>query len=219
MPVSGSSRSSSRHSSRSTASSGSTGSQKDYTLSVNVYGRGDPRKDDPPAHWGTMLHKRGDTHGDLHHVRKQDDFYYEDPVQRRAVESNTSYGRHEVQHLSSRRKDAAEQVLNTYGRNNQNLPTGTQNCQNWTVGALGALEQQRLAPRGTQSYWQQNVGQSSQAIGNRLQQDGRSWIPRTAPEARQGPADAGYRKKEEARPVGRLNMAKFAGLSGNASKR
>lgn len=111
------SRSSSRQSSTS-----SQGSEKDYALSVNIYGRGDASKRDPPAHWGAMLSRRGEKHGDLYHVRKNEEFFFEDPVLRRPVESNTSYGRSEITYLSNRRKDSAARILDAYGKKESNLP-------------------------------------------------------------------------------------------------
>lgn len=76
-----------------------------------------------------MLYKRGDTHGDLHPVRKDHDFFYDEPVPRCAVESGTSYGRSEIKHLSNSRKESAAQALNAYGIDKSNIPTGTANCQ------------------------------------------------------------------------------------------
>ncbi|QKX56169.1 uncharacterized protein TRUGW13939_03269 [Talaromyces rugulosus] len=147
-----------------------------------------------------MLSKRGDTNGDLYHVRKNHDFFYEDPVLRRPVESNTSYGRSEITHLSRRGKDSAAQILDSHGKNKNNLPRGDTNCQDWT---------------GTRDYWKENVGQSSEDIGNRLQRDGRSWIPKPTEEpSRRGPADATFGREQIRQPTGRLNMDKFAGLSG-----
>lgn len=211
-------RSSSSHSSRSNGSSKS--SEKDYALSVNLYGRGDPTQDDPPAHWGAMLHRRGETHGDLYHVRKKEEFFYEDPVRSRPVQSSTSHGRSEIKHLSSARKDSAAQVLDAYGKKQANLPKGSANCQNWTVGALGALERERLAPRGTGDYWSKNIGQSSPDIGDRLQRDGRSWVPNPAVNSKgRAPADATFGKEQVRQPVGRLNMGKFASLSGSSQAR
>ncbi|KAJ5500796.1 hypothetical protein N7453_009847 [Penicillium expansum] len=189
--------------SSSTHSSQSNGSEKDYTLSVNLYGRGDADQD-----------------GDLYHVRKNDAFFYEDPVQRRPTESNTSYGRAEIKHLSNARKETAAQVLNAYGRDKSNLPQGNQNCQDWTVGALNALERERLAPQGTSAHWKKNIGQSSPDIGARLQQDGRSWVPKTTSDLKgRGPADATFGREQVRQPVGRLNLDKFASLSGSSKSR
>ncbi|KAF4761738.1 hypothetical protein HAV15_006715 [Penicillium sp. str.  len=95
-----------------THSSGSSGGNG-YVVSVNICGRGDVHQGDPPAHWEVMLRKRGETDGDLYRVRKNENFYYEDPVQTRAVESATSYGRNEIQHLSDSSKETAARVLNT----------------------------------------------------------------------------------------------------------
>lgn len=210
------SRSSSRHTSRSNSSS----SEKDYALSVNIYGRGDTRQGDPPAHWGAILHKREGKDGDLYHVRKDDDFFYEDPAPRRPIESTTSHGRSEIKLLSNRRKETAAQVLHAYGKDKSNLPRGDANCQDWTVGALGALERERLAPQGTRDYWNANVGKASPAIGDRLQRDGRSWIPKTTVDSSgQGPADATFGKEQVRQQVGRLNLDKFAGLSGGSKSR
>lgn len=211
------SRSSSRQSSTS-----SQGSEKDYALAVNLYGRGDPTKRDPPAHWGAMLSRRGEKHGDLYHVRKNEEFFFEDPVLRRPVESNTSYGRSEITYLSRRRKDSAARVLDAYGKKESNLPGVNENCHNWTVGALGALEENSLAPEGTRDYWKGNIGKPSPHIGDRLERDGRSWIPKPIDDSRgRAPADATFGKEQVRQPTGRLNMDRFAslsGLSGSSSK-
>lgn len=207
--------SSSAHSSRSNSSS-----EKDYALSVNMYGRGDATQGDPPAHWGAMLHKRGEVEGDLYHVRKKEDFYYEDPAPKRPIESNTSYGRSGIKHLSNRRKETAAQVLDAYGKDISNLPSAGANCQDWTLGALDALEREKLAPRGTKDYWSQNVGRGSADIGNRIQRDGGSWIPKTTVDPRgQGPADATFGKEKIRQPVGRLNLDKFASISGSSQRK
>jgi hypothetical protein len=162
-----------------------------------------------------MLSRRGEKHGDLYHVRKNDDFFYEDPVLRRPVESNTSYGRSEVTYLSNRRKESAAQVLDAYGKEKSNIPSGNTNCQHWTVSALDVLERESLAPQGTRDYWKQNIAKSSEEIGNRLQRDGRSWIPKpTEDSSGRGPADATFGKEQVRQPTGRLNMDKFVGLSG-----
>lgn len=202
-------------------SSSSKSSEKDYALSLNIYGDGDTTREEPsPAHWGAMLHKRDELHGDLHHVRKNEAFFYEDPIPRRPVESTTSYGRSEIQHLSSSRRDAVSKVLHSYGSDDSNLPKGTKNCQDWTVGALGALEKERLAPLGTRDYWAQNIGQPSADISERLEQDGRSWIPKiTDPSQVRGPADAAFRRNPVSQPTGRIDMSKFSGLSGGGKSK
>lgn len=202
-------------------STDSKGSAKDYALSLNIYGDGDTTREEVlPAHWGAMLHKRGGSNGDLHHVRKQDAFFYDDPVPTRPLESTTSYGRSEVLHLSSSRKEAASKVLHSYGRDKSNLPSGVANCQDWTVGALGALEQGKLAPKGTSKYWGEKIGNSSATVAQKLQRDGGSWIPKTASKSeRQGPADATYGRKTVSQPTGRLDMSKFAGLSGGGKSK
>ncbi|CAG8165990.1 unnamed protein product [Penicillium nalgiovense] len=207
------------HTSRPSGSSKS--SESGYTLSVNIYGRGDVLQGDPPAHWGAMLHRRGGPDGDLYHVRKNEDFYYESPKQKRAVESATSYGRIEIQHLPNTDKEAAAQILDSYGSDKFNLPHGDANGQDWTVGALGALEQEKLVPRGTKDYWSQHIGLASLDVGNRVRRDGGSWVPVTAvnPRGRE-PADATFGREKTRQPVGRLNLDKFASLSGSSlSKR
>ncbi|KAJ5879723.1 hypothetical protein N7455_003188 [Penicillium solitum] len=129
-----------------THSSGSSGGNG-YVVSVNICGRGDVHQGDPPAHWEVMLRKRGETDGDLYRVRKNENFYYEDPVQTRAVESATSYGRNEIQHLSDSSKETAARVLNTYGKDKSNLPHRSASSQEWTVGALGALEPETIGAK------------------------------------------------------------------------
>lgn len=213
MPRSSKPRQPSRAGSGSSSSSGN--SEKSQTLSVNLYGRGDPDLGDPPAHWGAMIHKRGEREGDLYHVRKNNEFFYDHS--KRPLESQTSTGRSEIKHFSSSRRPQVAQTLHDYGTNAANLPADGQNCQDWTAGALGAVEQQRLAPPGTGDYWATNVGKSSLAIGDRLQRDGRSWVPkRDVNPPRQTPAAATFGKDQARKPIGRLNLDKFAGLSGGA---
>ncbi|CAG8893536.1 unnamed protein product [Penicillium egyptiacum] len=206
------------HSSRPSGSRKS--SENGYVLSVNIYGRGDVLQGDLPAHWGAMLHKRGDPDGDLYHIRKNEHFYYESPTQKRAVESATCYGRMEIQHLSNTGKETAARILDAYGKDKFNLPHGHANSQDWTVGALGALERERLVPRGTKDYWSQHIGLASLDAANRVRQDGGSWVPVTAvnPGGR-GCADATFGKEQVRKPVGRLNLDQFAGISGSSQPR
>lgn len=203
----------------STRSSGPSGGN-DYVLSVNICGRGDIRQGDLPAHWEVVLHKRGETDGNLYRVRKNEDFYYEDPVQTRVIESATSYGRNEIQHLSSRSKETAARVLNSYGKDKSNLPRRNASSQEWTVGALGALEREKLVPQGTRDYWSQNIGQASSEVGDRLRRDGGSWVPSTTSTTAyykgRGPADATVGKEQVRQPVSRYNLDEFAGLSSSS---
>lgn len=208
------------HCSLTDSSRSSRGSEKDYALSINVYGRGDTRHDDSPAHWEAMLHKRGEVDGDFYHVRKAEDFYYEHSAQRRPIEVAASHGRNEIQHLSKRNKAIAAQVLDAYGKDRSNLPRGNETGQDWIVGALGALEREKLVPRGTRDYWSQNIGQVSSDIGHRIRRDGGSWIPSTTGNLKgQGPADATFGREQVRQPVGRLNLDDFAGLSGSSKSR
>lgn len=193
----------------------SSSSAKDYNLSVNLYGRGDKTKGDPPAHWGILASKSGNKYGQLHHVRKNDEFYYS--PEERPVESNTSYGRSNLASMSKTNRDRAGRILDAYGSKESNLPRGNQNCQNWTVGALGKLEEKKFIEPGSRKYWAKNIGQSSPAIEERLLQDGKSWIPKKNDgPPRAGPADATFGRREERKAVGKLDTSKFAGLLGGS---
>ena len=55
----------------------------------------------PAVHRGTMLSKHGEPHGDLYHVHKNHNFYYDDPAPRCPVKSATSYGRSETEYFSN----------------------------------------------------------------------------------------------------------------------
>lgn len=206
-----------RRESRAPSRSDSGDSEKDYRISVNLWGRGDAARDDPPAHWGTMIYKHGAERGDLHHVRKQDEFYYERTVDR-YVDSETCSGRSEVAHISRRRSERAAALLDEYGQDPEHIPTGSRNCQDWTVGAIGVLERNRIASSGSEDYWKGQIGRPSASVGANLVEDGRSWIPtQTVPTRRSGPADATMGVREQQRRPGRLNMAQFEHLS--ASRR
>lgn len=203
----------------STHSSGCSGGNG-YVISVNICGRGDVHQGDPPAHWEVMLHKQGETDGDIYRVRKNEDFVYEDPVQTRVVESATSYGRNEIQHLSDRTKEAAARVLNAYGKDKSNLPRRNATSQEWTVGALGALEREKLVPQGTRDYWSRSIGQASLDVGDRLRRDGASWIPSTTAYYKgRGLADATFGKEQVRQPVNRYNLDQFAALSSSSKSR
>ncbi|KOS41196.1 hypothetical protein ACN38_g7933 [Penicillium nordicum] len=209
-----------RDSRYSSTHSPSSSGENGYVLSVNLSGRGDVGQGDPLAHWEVMLYKRGEPDGDLYCVRKDENFYYEHPVQRRVVETAATYGRNEIQHLSDRSKEAAVRVLNAYGKDKSNLPHRNASSQEWTVGALGALEREKLAPQGTRDYWSRNIGQASPEISGRLQQDGGSWVPSTTmyPKGR-GPADATFGKEQVRQPVNRYNLDEFEGLSSSSKPR
>ncbi|KAI9041981.1 uncharacterized protein KD926_006318 [Aspergillus affinis] len=194
------SNSSSRDSSRSSSSSQSSDG---YALSVNIHGDG--RNPASPAHWEAMIHKRGAKEGEHFRVRKNEDFYYDPPKNSRPIDA--TYGRTEISHFSGSRKKDAERILNDYGRNHANLPRGSANSQNWTVGALGALERERLAPEGTKRYWGDNVGRQSADVADRLRRDGTSWISNSVAQGQH---------REASRPVGRLDINALSGRSGRS---
>ncbi|KAG2418928.1 hypothetical protein HFD88_002031 [Aspergillus terreus] len=196
----------------------SSSSVKDYDLSVNIYGRGDKSLGHPPSHWGIQTSKTGSQYGQLYHVRKKEDFYYH--PEERPVVSKSSTGRSNVASMSKTNRDRAGRILDAYGNEKSNLPFGEQNCQDWTVGALGKLEEKRFVQPGTRDYWEGNIGESSRGIERRLQQDGKSWIPNEdhGP-PRAAPADETFGRKEERKPIGKLDTSKFAGLMGGVKNK
>ena len=153
-----------------------------------------------------MIHKRGAKEGDHYRVRKDEGFYYDSPKNSRPIDA--TYGRAEVSHFSSSRKKDAERILNEYGSNHANLPRGSANSQSWTVGAIGALEQERLAPEGTKRYWSDKVGRQSSDVADRLRRDGTSWISTLSA--------AGRAEGQTSRPVGRLDINALSGRSGRS---
>ncbi|GKZ37945.1 hypothetical protein AbraIFM66950_009808 [Aspergillus brasiliensis] len=144
-----------------------------------------------------MIFKPGETVGDRYHVRKDLEFYYD--MRRLPVESrSTSRGL---------RNDTA------------NLPKESQNCHDWTVGALGVLEEANLTPKGTDEYWACQIGKGPISIGRQLVEDGKPWVLKSILEpAQKSPADATFGKIEESKPIGRLNLEDFAHLLGGAKK-
>ncbi|KAM5476206.1 hypothetical protein MauCBS54593_000891 [Microsporum audouinii] len=193
----------------------SRGSMKDHALSVHLWGRGDQTKNNPRAHWAIMAYERGETSGDIFHVRKEDNGYrYERST--RPLETTSSFGRSEVVYLSRSGRDRAAGVPDKYGNDQLNLPDGVhRRCQEWTVGSLAALEAKEIVPRGTATYWEENIGKSSPFVGRRLEADGRSWIPKKgAGERYEGPVDARFGDKSKRPPVGKLNTTKFSRLLG-----
>lgn len=162
-----------------------------------------------------MFHKRGESQGTIYHVRKNEVFDDGSPVLRQAAEATVTYGRSEIQHLSKSRAGAVAQVLDAYRNDTSNLPYETANGQNWTVGALSALEQGKLIPGGTSDYWDQNVGRASSQIGDRLRHDGKSRMPTSSGVSKsQGSAGATLGMEK---PVTRLhNLDKLAGLGGSS---
>ncbi|GKZ66560.1 hypothetical protein AnigIFM50267_000424 [Aspergillus niger] len=190
--------------------------EETYILSVNIYGKGNPDREDRPTHWGIMIYKSWDTMGDIYHVRKNFDFYYN--TQSRSVESTGLYGRSEVTQLSSSRRLEAHQILESYGNNDKHLPDVGQNCQDWVVGALGSLERANLVPKGTAGYWREQTGKGPISIGKQMIEDGKPWISNVKSTQRL-PADATYGKTEKGRPIGKLNLDNFAHLSGVVTKR
>ncbi|OJJ66780.1 hypothetical protein ASPBRDRAFT_34893 [Aspergillus brasiliensis CBS 101740] len=186
-------------------------------LSVNIYGQGEPEKEDSPTHWAIMIFKPGETVGDRYHVRKDLEFYYD--TQRLPVESVSLYGRCELTQLSNTRRLRAARLLEAYGNETANLPKGSQNCHDWTVGALGVLEEANLTPKGTEEYWACQIGKGPISIGRQLVEDGKPWVLKSIVEpAQKSPADATFGKTEESKPIGRLNLEDFAHLLGGAKK-
>lgn len=48
--------------------------EETYILSVNIYGKGNPDREDRPTYWGIMIYKSWDTMGDIYHVKKTSTF-------------------------------------------------------------------------------------------------------------------------------------------------
>lgn len=196
----------------------SQGSTKDQAVSVNIWGRGDPARGDDPAHWGTMLSERGANKGDRYHVRKPGDEFKYERRNDQFVDSTTSAGRSEVSYVSKRGKDRAEVLLDRYGQNPSNIPqAGRANCQNWTAGAVGHLERERLVPAGSGQYWNSQIGRASEDVGKSLKNDGKSWIPSAMAQQPRPAADMRF-GAEQRRPVGRINTAAFENLSGPSGR-
>lgn len=159
-----------------------------HILSINLY-RTDKLKSGSPAHWSLTIGRCGEKKADIFHTPKLFDFSYEHSS--RPLECNLSYGRSELILLSSSNRRTAEQILTNYGTDDRNLPQGSANCQDWTVGALNALEREGLVDPATGKYWQENIGSSNRYIGERLQRDNRSWVPKKiTTRTISGPADS-----------------------------
>ena len=179
-------------------------------FTVNVYDSKSFVDLDRPSHWGTMLHHSTLEHGDIYHVRKNDEAYFQS-ASFSPIQMPHSIGRSEVCRHSSEERELASELLDAYGRDQRNLPvTGQTSSQHWTVGAIGTLERNQLAPPGSEEYWRGKIGQSSRDLGRALLADGRSWIPVQQQYDRQDLVDWDFGTTSGQRgPRGRIDIKHF----------
>lgn len=121
-------------------------------------------------------------YGELHHAKENDgrrqkvsEWDYEAAPRRK--ESRQIWGHSQVAAYSEREARAARDALERYGNNYDNLPRASrgQSCQSWAAGALGSLEGQSLAPRGTGEYYAQFYHRPGEEIRQRITEDGRAF--------------------------------------------
>lgn len=198
--------SSSRHSSRPGSNGSSQRSEKDYALSVNIYGRGDATVGDGPSHMGIAIYEHGSCVCEMHHIRNltDEDFVYDPRSQ--PLEDPVLKGRCELASLTKEQKMHAGSLLAEFGNEKSNIPEfGLGNCQDWVAAAVNRLEQAGFLVSGEGEFWKSMINKSSEGMKEECLQTGRTWI--SGPESTfEGEPDARFidNNRDLSKPVGKL---------------
>ncbi|KAJ0415259.1 hypothetical protein BJY00DRAFT_318020 [Aspergillus carlsbadensis] len=120
-----------------------------YTLSIFLFGPGGP----DPAHWGFTIHSAPNDWGTLLHVRMIDDrlniFQYEHRNPH-VLTDQDAWGLCPLVTLTAAERLKVVTIL----ENEVRVPRGgADNCQNWVVDGLVALEVEGVVADGTTSLW------------------------------------------------------------------
>lgn len=177
-----------------------------YTLSVNVYGRGDANKGDGPSHVGFVLHADGSDTCEMHHVRCPDDEHYIYDPRIQPLNDPVLWGRCELLTLSAAGKLHAVEVLTAFGRDPDNIPVmSIGNCQDWLAGTALALEQAGVFNPGEGTFWLSQINCSADAMAQNCRDSGRRWIDGNKQAVDPSKIDARFADKET-RTVGKLQQ-------------
>lgn len=192
------------------------GSSRRHDVAVQFYSPGN-------GHWGTTVSDRSTREGQLFHVRSDtlrdsDRFYYHE--REGPIMTQSTYGRSVVGRLSSRERGRVESAIRDYASVDAHIPrlSRGQNCQTFTTGVLGRLEDERLISRGHQEFFSQYHHRPAKEIGTALEERGRHWY-RKPDDPLQGPPDARFDATSTRAPTGRLDMGRFANLEPRAPRR
>ncbi|KAI1877604.1 hypothetical protein JX265_003612 [Neoarthrinium moseri] len=182
-----------------------------HAISVVLWGGDNPNNPlaDPAGHVALAVHAdvSQPVICHLHHARcpNQVRFIYETRPSQTFAADPAPRGRCELRGgLSAGDARAANDVLARFGADETQLPFyGEGNCHNWTVAAIGALEDAGLAQRGDAAVWAALIGKGPRAMqrswvdGNR-----RRWVDCDEfGQARSGPVDARWSEGSEEKAV------------------
>ncbi|KAI9933097.1 hypothetical protein ASPWEDRAFT_42851 [Aspergillus wentii DTO 134E9] len=141
-----------------------------FQLSIAIFGSGISE----PAHWGFCIHIPGEMEGELLHVRVIDvrlNIFQFEPRIPHDLESQTAFGLCKLRNLNSAERSKVASILAQ-----EPAPRGgKENCQNWVVDALVALEVEELVPDGTADIWNSRIGKESDDIKADVEDD--YWFP------------------------------------------
>ena len=78
---------------------------------------------------------------------------------------------------SPREATRADEVLGSFGAVEASLPEwNAGNCQDWTVYAVGVLEDEGILNKGERVFWTALIGEGVEEAGRRCLANGRVWI-------------------------------------------
>ena len=177
------------------------------TVSIPLYGRGNPSLGDDPSHTGIAIHldKSSPATCYLHHVScPMQTRYIYDPRPEQPLSSDTVlWGRCElVSGLSPVDATRVTAALAAFGNEEKNLlEWNAGNCQDWMAGAVCRLEAEGLVASGEGAFWRSCIGVGAEDVSRRCVASGRRWVEgeRKKPEV----VDRRW-GDEEGRTVGRL---------------
>jgi len=164
------------------APSAATPATPSYAISFIYYSRGNSELGDDPSHVGLAVHEDvplpSTCH--LHHVRCPTHIrYMYEPRPKQPLATDTLvWGRSTiVGALPSQEATRANEVLGAFGAVEASLPEwNAGNCQNWTVDAVGVLEDKGILSKGERVFWAALIGKGAEEAGRRCLADGRVWI-------------------------------------------
>lgn len=142
-----------------------------HELSITVFGPGtDPRY---RSHWGFMIHRMGDTYGELLHTKVLDLdrlWYQFEERSGASVISQQSEGRFKIATLSDGMRSKVKKVICAEPPPRD----GQKRCQDWVLDVIVSLEVEELVDAGLSNQVQGLVGKSAKDLAAAV---GSAWVP------------------------------------------
>ncbi|KAJ6155578.1 hypothetical protein N7470_006144 [Penicillium chermesinum] len=139
-----------------------------YQFSIEIFGHGE----DPNhrSHWGFVIHRPPNTHGDLLHVRPIDlkRLWYEfEPQYGTELNVMQALGLCKISTLDSEQRRQAITIIGAE-------PAPKRWCQDWVFSTLIALEVEELVPPGASEFWKGLIGKTAREVQSAV---GGNWSP------------------------------------------